>query len=94
MPTYRPAGEDGPNAMMAQAEAERREHNGRKARGKIARWEDPVKAGWPGPMKEWTPAMTACFDAAYARALASGWPEPRAFSFAYGAVTRMPEGRR
>lgn len=89
-PTYHPAGEDGPNAMVARAQSERRlERRGRPSR----RWTDPVRPGWPGPMKEWTAGMTRTFDRAYLSRLERNWPEGKAWAHAYGAVVKMPEGR-
>lgn len=91
MPSYHPAGEDGPNAMMAQAEAERRAQP-KKKRG-FVEWVDPVKPGWPGPMATWTPRQRMVFDRALATHLERGRPAPTAWAFAYGEVTRMPEGK-
>lgn len=94
MPTYRPAGEDAPLAMLAQAEHERRERRISPGQGsKPTQWRDPVKPGWPGPMKNWTKEMHEVFEQAYHRAKVNGSTDPFAFACGWGAVTRMPEGR-
>lgn len=96
MPTYRPAGEDAPMAMLAQAAEERRSVRmlRKKAGGGPGNvYQDPIRRGWPGPRQLWTPAMEAVFDRAFMRAKHRGLADPRAFAEGYGAVVLMPEGR-
>ena len=64
------------------------------ARSRPSTWRDPIRAGWPGPMKTWTDKQWAVFNQHYHGALAVGERDCVAWSEAYGAVTRMPAGRR
>lgn len=87
-PRFNAAGEDGPNAMMAQAASERR--------GSYVMEDatDPIRRGWPGPQASWTPRMTDVFERRYAACLTQGLPRPESYTRAYQAVTLMPEGRQ
>lgn len=56
-------------------------------------WRDPIRPGWPGPTRLWTAKQRAVFQQHYDGALALGLHDARAWAEAYGAVTRMPEGK-
>lgn len=60
---------------------------------RATRWHDPIRRGWPGPVKDWTPEQKEVFARAYAEVRDLVDRETLAYAHAYGAVTLMPEGR-
>lgn len=88
MPKYQPAGEDAPNAMMAQAAQERYDAY------IFDDSDDPIAPGWPGPMSSWTPEMLSIFREKYDAVAALGEARPECFTEGYRAVVHMPQGRR